>query len=119
MLEVIQDVLGAEKRAGEIVEEARQKAAKIKATISEEETTNIRAAEAQAEQRLRDAVASAREEADRRVAQAQKEYREREQEFDPSDDERFAAAVDQVVALVRLGPTAESEAGTDQVGGAS
>lgn len=116
MLEVIQDVLAAEKRAGELVEQARRQAAEITSAVSEEETAKVRAAEAQAEQRVREAVAAASEDAERRVAQSEADCLEREKRFDPSADARFIDAVDQVVALLRSGPVARDDARADQRG---
>lgn len=100
MLEIINDVLAAEKRAEQTIEQARKEAAELRSKIAEEESKRVREAQRAADARLRDAISAAREEQDRRVAEAEAEFRDSTARVGENEQEQIASAVDQIVKLL-------------------
>ena len=104
MLEVIKDVLSAEKRADELIEEARTEVNRLRSEFSEEESRRVREANEEAERLVREKLSQAREEQERRVAEAVEDLREQESRFESEGDPRMAGVVREVVELIVTGP---------------
>ena len=109
MLESIQDVLAAEERAGKTVDDAKAEALQRQAAFSEEESTAMRDAQAQADTLLRERIAALRAEHAQRIQEAEERLRreaaERESEVEPL----FDAAIGRAVALILTGETGTDE----------
>ncbi len=103
MLEIIQDVLAAEKKAEELIEAAKKEAAENRSALSEEESKRVRDAEAEADKLVREKLTAAREEQEKRAAQAIEKFRAMEAQFESEGHPRLQQAVDLAVRVIVTG----------------
>jgi vacuolar-type H+-ATPase subunit H len=108
MLEVLQDVLAAEKRAEELLEKAREEVNRKRTEFSEEESRQVREAEAEADKLVRERLAAVREEQGQRVAEATESFTAGEKRFETDGHPRLDETVERAVRLV-LGGEARPE----------
>jgi len=105
MLEILNDVLAAEKRAEEIIEQARTRANSARSKFAEQESRSVQEAQSQADKKVRERLSAIREEQDRRVGNALEELREAERRFESTGHPRMDDTVKRIVSAIVTGRT--------------
>lgn len=111
MLEIIRQVLDAEKEAEEILQKAREDAQRIRAEFDAEEQKRLQAAQDQADAHNRQRLDQVRTEAQQRRTQTREAAQKRLQRFRNDRRTEFNEAVEDVLLIlttpIQDGPSAE------------
>ena len=104
MLEIIQDVLAAEERAAQLLDQAKKDASDTRTSYAEEEARQLRETETTADQLVREKLARERKKHEERIARAEEESRRLEMSFESREQPGLGETVARVVQLVIHGP---------------
>ena len=100
MQDIVDEVLKAEEKAKEFIQEARKNAAEQKSAVENEVGQKIKDARAEAQKIIQNGIAAAREKADLEYKRAIQKAQEENTDFMKRNKSRIEAIVEQVTELV-------------------